>query len=415
MNTLSDYKVVKRNVLNELRSSNMTLQQLRLFSLYLAKINPRDISTREVRFKLKDYCQIMGLEKLQIDYIQESTNDLLSKVVNIPNENGKGYKAFQLFKECIVYEDDTDHEWYIKIDAHDNALPLMFDFQKEFFTYKVWNVLSLKSPNQIRMYEILKQYENLGTREISINDLRELLGIVPEQYVGRKGWSNFKTRVIDSCQKALKESTDICFDYERGSAGPGGSWQTIIFHIKRNDDYISNLSIEEFLRDKNELENEKTTIEKIAALCRKLLGKSKLTGMENNWIQAWVKEYGMTEELVNEAFNDNSFRSYLSMQHINATLTKWFENGIHTVEAAKKFCQEEHEKNKRKAARKLSISGTKWKTGAEAGIAISNKENITDSEQHDKEREKSEDNGIPSDILDMFGEPDEAVDDNVDI
>ena len=116
----------------------------------------------------------------------------------------------------------------------------------------------------------------------------------------------------------------------------------------------------------------------------------------------------MTEELVKEAFNDNSFRSYLSMQHINATLTKWFENGIHTVEAAKKFCQEEHEKNKRKAARKLSKSGTKWKTGAEAGIAIS-------SEQHDKEGDISEDNGIPSDILDMFGEPDEDVDDNVDI
>ena len=270
MNTLSDYKVVKRNVLNELRSSNMTLQQLRLFSLYLARIDPRNISTREVRFNLKDYCQIMGLEKLQIDYIQATTNDLLSKVVNIPNENGKGYIAFQLFKECVVYEDEKDKAWYIKIDAHDNALPLMFDFQKEFFTYKVWNVLSLKSPNQIRMYEILKQYENLGTREISINDLRELLGIVPEQYVGRKGWSNFKTRVIDSCQKALKESTDICFDYERGSAGPGGSWQTIIFHIKRNNDYISNLSIEEFLRDKNGLENEQTTIDKIAELCRNL-------------------------------------------------------------------------------------------------------------------------------------------------
>lgn len=426
MNTLSDYKVVKRNVLNELRSSNMTLQQLRLFSLYLARIDPRNISTREVRFNLKDYCQIMGLEKLQIDYIQASTNDLLSKVVNIPNENGKGYIAFQLFKECVVYEDEKDKEWYIKIDAHDNALPLMFDFQKEFFTYKVWNVLSLKSPNQIRMYEILKQYENLGTREISINDLRELLGIVPEQYVGRKGWSNFKTRVIDSCQKALKESTDICFDYERGSAGPGGSWQTIIFHIKRNDNYISNLSIEEFLRDKNGLENEQTTIDKIAELCRNLLGKSKLTGIENNWIQTWVIDYGVSEDLVKEAFNDNAFRSYLSLQHVNNTLLKWHDNGIRTIEAAKKFCQEEHEKNKRKAAKKSSISGTKWKTGAEARLlfsgALSEKNDGTVEEEPakpdkaekaaDNEKYKKDDGGIPGDILDMFGED---VDDNVDI
>lgn len=424
MNTLSDYKVVKRNVLNELRSSNMTLQQLRLFSLYLARIDPRNISTREVRFNLKDYCQIMGLEKLQIDYIQASTNDLLSKVVNIPNENGKGYIAFQLFKECVVYEDEKDKEWYIKIDAHDNALPLMFDFQKEFFTYKVWNVLSLRSPNQIRMYEILKQYENLGTREISINDLRELLGIVPEQYVGRKGWSNFKTRVIDSCQKALKESTDICFDYERGSAGPGGSWQTIIFHIKRNDDYISNLSIEEFLRDKNGLENEQTTIDKIAELCRNLLGKSKLTGIENNWIQTWVIDYGMSEDLVKEAFNDNAFRSYLSLQHVNNTLLKWHDNGIRTIEAAKKFCEEEKKQNIRKAARKSSSSKTVWKTGAEAKTLWKTKaeaeiditDNNTDKEtQTTNENSISEDSGIPSVILDMFGESNEEIDEGVDL
>ena len=407
-NTLLDYKVVKRNVLNELRSSNLTLQQLRLFNLYLARINPRDISTREVIFKLDDYCRIMRLERIKIDYLQKSTNELLSKVVNIPNENGKGYKAFQLFKECVVYEDENDHEWYIKIDAHDNALPLMFDFQKEFFTYKVWNVLSLKSVNQTRMYEILKQYENIGSRELSISELRGLIGIAPDEYIGRGSWSNFKKRVLDTCQQVLKECTDICFDYERGAVGPGGSWQTIIFHIKRNDEYISNLSIEEFLMEKNSVDKEENIIDRTTDLCKQMLNKSKLTGIENNWIQTWVKEYGMTEELVKEAFNDNSFRSYLSMQHINATLTKWFENGIHTVEAAKKFCQEEHEKNKRKAARKLSKSGTKWKTGAEAGIAIS-------SEQHDKEGDISEDNGIPSDILDMFGEPDEDVDDNVDI
>jgi len=95
-NMIAGYRIEKRNVLNELRSSNLTLQQLRLFSLYLAKINPRDISTREVKFKLDDYCRIMGLGKPKIEYLQKSTNDLLSKVVNIPNENGKGYKAFQL-------------------------------------------------------------------------------------------------------------------------------------------------------------------------------------------------------------------------------------------------------------------------------------------------------------------------------
>ena len=93
--------VVKRNVLNELRTNNMTLQELRFFSIYLSKINPRDKSTRVVRFALSDFQRIMEFGRLNIKQLQASTNSLLAKVVNIPDEKG-GYRAFQLFKECYV-------------------------------------------------------------------------------------------------------------------------------------------------------------------------------------------------------------------------------------------------------------------------------------------------------------------------
>ena len=42
----------------------------------------------------------------------------------------------------------------------------MFDFKDRYFKYELWNALRLKAPSQIRMYEILKQYENIGKREI---------------------------------------------------------------------------------------------------------------------------------------------------------------------------------------------------------------------------------------------------------
>jgi len=48
-----EYLVEKRNTLNEVRSNNMTLQELRLFSIYLARINSRDVSTRIVRFTMQ--------------------------------------------------------------------------------------------------------------------------------------------------------------------------------------------------------------------------------------------------------------------------------------------------------------------------------------------------------------------------
>lgn len=234
----------------------MTLQELRFFSIYLSKINARDISTRAVKFSLSDFQKIMDFGRLNIKQLQSSTNSLLGKVVNVPDERG-GYTGFTLFKRCKVFKDDFD-EWFIEIDASDDAFPLMFDFKERYFTYELWNALRLKSANQVRMYEILKQYEKLGKREVPIKELRDLLGIGPKEY---PRWERFRVRVIDSCQQSLKENTDICFTYERGKTGSGGKWLTIIFHIHKNSEYVDQLTLENFIAqqtiamENSELEN----------------------------------------------------------------------------------------------------------------------------------------------------------------
>ena len=239
--------VEKRNVLNELRSNNMTLQELRFFSIYLSKIDPYDVSTRCVRFPIGEFQRIMGFGRLNLGQIRASTDSLLCKLVHVPDEDGKGMRTFQLFKECHLFR-NGDGKWYMEIDAHDKALPLMFEFKNRYFTYELWNALRLKSPNQVRMYEILKQYENLGKRELTVTELRELLGIAPDEYTL---WQNFKVRVLDSCQQALQETTDICFTYERGKSGRGGKWLTIVFYIRKNTGYIDQLTLEEFIAEQS--------------------------------------------------------------------------------------------------------------------------------------------------------------------
>ena len=243
--------IEKRNVLNEIRANNLSLQELRFFSIYLSKINPRDEKTRIVKFPLADFQKIMGLGRMNIPNFKAAVDGLLTKVVHVPDENG-GFEAFQLFKKCKVNKDDFG-EWYVSIDAHDDALPLMFDFKERYFKYELWNALRLKSPNQIRMYEILKQYEHLGKREITVKDLRELLGIAETEYANRTGWTDFKRGVLDSCQKALKETTDICYTYERGKTGAGGKWLTIVFTISKNEPTNKQMSIfegfEQYLPD----------------------------------------------------------------------------------------------------------------------------------------------------------------------
>lgn len=252
-----DYLIEKANVLNEMRANNLTLQELRFFSIYLSKINSRDIKSRLVRFSIEDFKKIMELGKLKIDYFKNVTNSLLSKVVNVPLEKKGNYTAFQLFKECTVAQDENNN-WYVEIDAHDKALPLMFEFKEKYFCYQLWNALRLKSSNQLRMYEILKQYEKIGERVVDIDELKKLLGILENEYVR---WDNFKKDVLEVCKKSLEENTDIKFDYEpTGKKGKGGKILTLKFKISKNKNYSDPLTLEKFIENNDffyhNLENE---------------------------------------------------------------------------------------------------------------------------------------------------------------
>ena len=234
--------VEKRNILNEIKKNDMTLQELRFFSIYLAKINARDVSTRVVKFKLEEFKRIMDLREIKLEYFKAITAHLLQKIVTVPSENDPTlYKQFQLFKECELEKNEYG-EIYVKFDVHDKALPLIFEFKEKYFKYALWNILRLTSRNQIRMYELLKQYEPIGMREIKLNKLKDWIGVSQDEY---KRWYDFKKYVLDACQKALLENTDIKFDYELMKTGKRVSG--VRFIIKKNEDYKNPLKLEEYI------------------------------------------------------------------------------------------------------------------------------------------------------------------------
>lgn len=242
-------KIEKANVLNEMRSNSMTLQELRFLSIYLSKINARNQETRIVKFPLEDFRKIMDLDRLKIDYLKERTTRLLQKVITVPNENG-GYEQFQLFRK-VRMDKDKYNQWFIEIDCTDEAMPMFFDLKSKYFTYGLWNALRLKSSNQIRMYEILKQHQKQKSYIFNLTELRELLGIGEKEY---KRFGDFKKRVLEACQTAIEENTDIKYEYEL--IKKGAKVVAIKFNISKNDNYIDPLNLDEFL-SQGELEEQK--------------------------------------------------------------------------------------------------------------------------------------------------------------
>lgn len=238
--------IVKSNTLNEIKNNNMTISQIRLFSIYLSKINPMDVTSREVTFKLDEYARIMQFKRFNVTKLKKSSIDLTRLTVSYCLDDDKG--GFEttssiIFNRLKYYKND-DGEWVVTIDCDDKVLPLMFELKKYYFKYKLWNALQLASPNQLRMYELLKQYEYAGVREISVKDLREFLGLNDNEY---PLWANFRRRILDASQIALKQYTDIKFTWEIGQRGKAGKILTLKFNIEKNDGYARQLVLDDFL------------------------------------------------------------------------------------------------------------------------------------------------------------------------
>lgn len=246
--------IVKSNALNEIRNNRMTITQIRFFSIYLSKINPTDPNSREVTFKLDEYTKIMQFKQTNTTRLMKTADDLLGLVVTFFDKDGQysadglvGFVKCQIFKRFRLFKDGND-EWCVSIDCHDDVLKLMFELKGYYFKYQLWNAMQLTSTNQQRMYEILKQYEHAGVREISVKDLREFLGIKKDEYTR---WDHFKARVLDSSQEALTNYTDIKFTWEvTGKRGKGGKINYLKFNIERNNDYVNRLTLDEYLIEK---------------------------------------------------------------------------------------------------------------------------------------------------------------------
>ncbi len=187
----NNYKISKDNALIMFRCKNMSFQEMRFLNVYLSKINPLEEDSRRVVLSLEDFAEWFDLGRLTIPYFREVMKRLLRQIIEIPNGNG-GFVSFQLFKEFELYKNEYD-EWFVAVDAHDRALPLMFNLKK-YTSYKFKYTLNLKSVNQLRIYEILKRHQSYGTLTITLSELRELLGIEEYQY---PRWSEFKAAVLE--------------------------------------------------------------------------------------------------------------------------------------------------------------------------------------------------------------------------
>lgn len=277
--------VSKSNTLIE-ANSRLNLVEQKMLLCLASNIEPSDRDFKTYTFPVKQFYDLLGLSgTAKYTELSKITKELVSKVI----EMRIGEEVIQVsWLSSAIYNRKRG-----TIDMRFDPVlkPFLLELSSKFTSYKLSNVVKLNSTYAIRIYELLKQYEDLKERTISMENLRyylDALDIYPN-------YANFKQRVLKPSQKELKQKTDISFEFEE--VKQGRKVQKIRFIIrsqrKKEAEYIQ---FEERLDEFQKINTFEQKIKQFEARCKEKVFP--------NILEKW-KEH---EDMVLEIIDDIRFR-----------------------------------------------------------------------------------------------------------
>jgi plasmid replication initiation protein len=203
--------VTKSNDLIE-STYKLTLQEQRILLVLASKVQPSDDILETYHFRTKDFIEIIGNKKGTgfYTYIKQIVNELQTKRLTI-KKDGKEFNYNWVI--TAIYEDNKGR---ITLQLHPELKGFFLELKEKFTSYQLENVVRLNSVYSIRIYELLKQYERIRKRKLTLEELRYFLGIEKDKYIQ---YGHLKNKVLLVAQKEINEKTDIQFTFNEIKTG----------------------------------------------------------------------------------------------------------------------------------------------------------------------------------------------------
>jgi len=200
--------MVKSNYIIE-SSYKLNLQEQRLIYILTTKINKNDKEFKPYKFTQSEVNNILLKHRISYNELSQHIDNLRNKELIIVKEESilktKWLSSAEYFKNGSV-----------ELCFDDKLKPYLLQLKERFTKTSMDIIITFNSNYSCRIYELLKQYENLGKRCLSIEVLRTMFCIEPGEY---SRYNDFKRKVILQAQKEINANTDISFEFEEIKTG----------------------------------------------------------------------------------------------------------------------------------------------------------------------------------------------------
>jgi len=218
---MNQYKlVVKSNDLIE-KPSDLTLQCQKAILTIISLINnKKGVIQPYYYITYKELSMFLGITKS--NSYKKQIETVLTKLNSKPLWLSP--VEFTYWISAVKYEDNG----LIRLELPKTLTKYLIKLKKNFTSYRLYNVLPMNSSRTIRLYELLKQFEALGERLISLDQFKYMLGLKEGTYLD---WSDLKKRILVPAKKDLKENSDLKFEFYPISKGNGKKITHVHFYI----------------------------------------------------------------------------------------------------------------------------------------------------------------------------------------
>lgn len=195
--------VKKANSLVEASFKLSALEQKVILTL-ASQIRQNDSEFKTYTLSIKEFCETLGVKGTsKYTELRRITLNLMKKAFQVQLEK----RVVQV--SWLSYVSYNENQGTVDMQFAPFLKPYLLELKRNFTSYPLSNVVKLKRSYSIRMYELLKQYQRIGERTFTLDELLQKLGLENSSYTA---YSNLKLKVLKPAQKELAEKTDLSFD-----------------------------------------------------------------------------------------------------------------------------------------------------------------------------------------------------------
>jgi len=208
---------------------SMTLQQKRIMIWLVSQIKPDDIDFKEHTLSIKELveiCQLSGESSYK--EIRNITFSLIEKgirIIDITDPSNKREIQVSWLSSADYYQGK------VKLSFSPKLKPYLLQLKEKFTAINVIDLMQFKSVHAIRIYELLKQYQDIGERVLSLEEIKDCCGVRDKL----KQYGELKKRLLLIAQREINEKSDIHIKFE--CIKPSRKILGIKFIISKNKAY----------------------------------------------------------------------------------------------------------------------------------------------------------------------------------